>query len=37
VVLYALLLVAWLVVAARTVHGTATGRLLRAMPPVAAD
>ena len=34
VVLYAFLLVAWLVVAARTAHGTATGRLLGPMPPV---
>ena len=37
VALYALLLVAWLVVAARTVHGTATGRLLRPMAPVAPE
>ena len=35
VVLYAMLLVAWLVVAARTAHGTATGRLLRPMAPAA--
>ena len=34
VVLYAFLLVAWLVVAARTARGTATGRLLGPMPPV---
>ena len=33
VVLYALLLLAWLVVAARTAHGAATGRLLGPMPP----
>ena len=36
VALYALLLGAWLVVAARTAHGTATGRLLRPMAPAAA-
>ncbi|MGO9779749.1 MAG: hypothetical protein ACLPKE_21860 [Streptosporangiaceae bacterium] len=35
VVLYALLLVAWLVVAARTAHGAATGRLLGPMAPAA--
>ena len=33
VVLYAFLLLAWLVVAARTAHGAATGRLLGPMPP----
>ena len=34
VVLYAFLLLAWLVVAARTAHGTATGGLFGPMPPV---
>ena len=36
VLLYALLVVAWLVVAARTAYGTATGRLLKPMAPAQA-
>jgi hypothetical protein len=30
--LYLLLLAVWLIVAARTAHGTATGRLFRPLP-----
>ena len=35
VVLFALLLAAWLVVAARTVRGAASGRLFKPMPSAA--